>query len=274
MAVVTRQCAIAACLLLASGCWVTNTEGDKIRSEAQARDLRIQQLETESQQHREEIDGKIKELQGLIDRATQVLERGSADVGAQVEQLRDQLATAEGKLAELQHRQDMTDQQLASQRADLDQAMAKSGGGRGAEAIDPSQVPADKAAHFQAALSAYQSGDYEKARGLWREYLKRYPSDAKAGDAQYWIGASYTQQNKPATALGEYRKVIASYGKSNAVNVALYGMCDAFYQLHACTDAKAAADALLKRKPDAALKSRITKLRTQIVKSPKGYCTS
>jgi TolA-binding protein len=273
--VVMRVLSTAVCALVLGGCWVTTGDGDKIRSEAAARDLRIEQLEAQSKQSREEIDQKLKELQGLIDRATAVLERGSADVGAQVEQLRDQVSTTAGQLAELQHRQDMVDQQLAAQRTDLDQQLAKlHSGPTGAEAVDPSAVPADKPGHFQAALDAYQAGDQEKARGLWREYLKRYPDDAKAGDAQYWIGASYTQQNKPATALGEYRKVIASFPKSNAVNVALFGMADAFYQLHACTDAKAAVDALLKRKPDAALTARAKKLRQSIERPGKGYCTS
>ncbi|MFI5308888.1 MAG: tetratricopeptide repeat protein, partial [Polyangiales bacterium] len=167
----------------------------------------------------------------------------------------------------------MVDQQLAAQRSDIDQGMAKlrtSGSGDAASAL---QIPADKQAHFQAAYAAYTSGDQEKARGLFREYVTRYPDDAKAGDAQYWIGASYTQQSKPAAALGEYRKVIANFGKSAAVNVALFGMADAFYQLHACTDAKAAVEALLKRKPDSALTTRTKKLRLDIERAPKGYCT-
>jgi TolA-binding protein len=167
----------------------------------------------------------------------------------------------------------MVDQQAAAARADLDQQIAKLRAG-GKEALDPTQIPGDRAAHFQAGTDSYQAGDFEKARGLWREYLIRYPEDAKAGEAQYWIGASYTQQNKPATALGEYRKVIADFSKSGAVNVALYGMADAFYRLHACTDAKSALEALLKRKPEAGLTDRTKKLLKTVAQSPKGYCTS
>jgi TolA-binding protein len=268
----TTLCLCALLALPVGGCMTTG-DGEELRTEAHARDLRIEQLETQSKQSRAEIDQKLKELQGLIDRATQVLERGSADVGAQVQQLNDQVATAQGLLAEHQHKLDAIDQQLAAQRTDLDQQLATlRNGGKGP--IDPSQVPADKGAHFQAAYDAYQGADYDKARALWREYLTRYASDSKAGDAQYWIGASYTQQNKPATALGEYRKVIAAYPKSNAVNVALYGMGDAFYQLHACTDAKAALQALIKRKPDAALAERTKKLLKSVEKPAKGYCTS
>jgi TolA-binding protein len=270
LAVVKRLTSSVLLALLASGCLMTQGDGEKLRTEAQARDRRLEKLETQ----RQEIDQKLTELQGLIDRATQVLERGSADVGAQVEQLRDQLSTAVGQLAELQHRQDMADQQMLAQRADVDQQLATLRTPGAKPAIDPSQIPVDMQAHFRAAYDAYQAGDYDKARALWTEYIKRYASDSRAGDAQYWIGASYTQQNKPATALGEYRKVIANFGKSNAVNVALYGMGDAFYQLHACTDAKAALQALLKRKPDSALTDRTKKLLKSVERPAKGYCTS
>jgi TolA-binding protein len=81
-------------------------------------------------------------------------------------------------------------------------------------------------------------------------------------------------QNKPATALGEYRKVISSYPKSPAVDTALYGMADAFFRLHACTDAKGAIDALVKRKPSKALEDRAKQLSRAIKDAGKAYCTS
>jgi hypothetical protein len=58
------------------------------------------------------------------------------------------------------------------------------------------------------------------------------------------------------------------------VNVALYGMADAFFRLHACTDAKSALDALLKRKPKESLAARAKALQDQIKKAPAGQCTS
>jgi tol-pal system protein YbgF len=268
-----RSALALAVALSGSGCLMTKSAGDELRAEADARDRRIQQLEAESRRSKEEIDAKLRELQQVLDQATAVLKRGSADVGAQVEQMRDQVAKLEGESAELRHKLELLDQQFMAQRTQFDEQLAK--GKPGAkELIDPAQIPADRAAHYKAAYDAYQAADYDRARGLWREYLTRYPTDPKAGDAQYWIGATYTQQNKPATALGEYRKVIADHGKSNAVNVALYGMADAFYRLHACTDAKNALQALIKRKPDASLGDRARKLLKDLERPPKGFCTS
>lgn len=262
------------CLLAfaCSGCLMLASDGEELRTEAQARDRRIEQLEAQAAKNQQDVDQKLAELQQVIDKATAVLTRGNADVGAQVEQMREQLAAMEGVTAELKHNLESLDQQMTAQRADIDQQLAKLRSGK--EVLDPAQIPADKAAHFKLAYDAYAAGEHEKARALFREYVLRYRDDAKAGEAQYWIGASYTSQSKPATALGEYRKVIADFGKSSAVNVSLFGMADAFFRLRACTDAKSAVDALLKRKPEPVLTDRAKKLLKEIQAADKTYCGS
>ena len=261
---------IVACALAAGGCWTTATEGEQLRTAAEARDRRIGEIEEQNRQIREEAVAKIRELEGVLAKATELLQRNSADVGAQVQQLQEQLAALDGRVAELRHDLERVTSEQAAQRSELEQKLAAGT----KEAVDPAQVPADKTAHYNAAYQAYQTADYDKARALFRLFLDRYPTDAQAGDAQYWIGAGYLQQNRPATALGEYRKVIANYSTSNAVNVALYGMADAFFRLHACTDAKSALDVLVKRKPKQALADRAKALQQQIKSAPAGQCTS
>jgi hypothetical protein len=51
-------------------------------------------------------------------------------------------------------------------------------------------------------------------------------------------------------------------------------MADAFFRLHACTDAKGALDALTKRKPSKTLEERVKQLNHAIKDAPKGFCTS
>jgi TolA-binding protein len=259
--------ALLACSAL-SGCFMSASAGEELRAEALARDERISTLEERSEQ-------KARELEDLLQRATAVVTRNSADAGAQVEALREQLAKLEGVVEELRHKVETFAQEQATYRAELEQRMTAGVPGKGGKpAIDPASIPADAEGHYKAGQAAYQAAENEKARALFREFLVRYPNDAKAGNAQYWIGASYLQESKPAAALGELRKVISDYGKSTAVNVALYGMADAFFRLHACSDAQSAADALIKRKPDAALLQRIKKLVAELKAAPKGSCTS
>ena len=257
-------------LLLTTGC-MTTSAGKEMRT-ALEKNLADQQAENE--QRFKGLEAKLDELSQGLERARALLTRDSADVGAQVQVQQQKMAELEGKIDEMTH--NLTDliEQTARARAELDDKLGKLSKPTGEATIDPGQIPADKAAHFSAAYDAYKAGDQDKARALFKEYVTRYPTDTKTGDAQYWIGATYLVQNKPATALGEYRKVIALYPKSPAVDTALYGMADAFYRLHACTDAKGALDALSKRKPAKALEDRVKQLGRVIKEAPKGYCTS
>jgi TolA-binding protein len=255
-----------------SGCWMSSADGEQLRTTADSRGRRIEQLEAQARVNREQIDGKVAELEDVLQRATKLLTRDSADVGAQVEQMQEHLAVLEGKLDEQRHETENLAKEVAAQRAALDQKL--SAVASSTETVDESEVPKDRASHYALAYQNYETGKHTRARALFREYLTRYENDGKAGNAQYWIGSSYLMEGKPATALGEYRKVISSYGKSGAVDVALYGMAEAFYKLHACSDAQSALETLIKRKPVKTLKERAKKLLKEVKSTGKSYCTS
>lgn len=257
-------------LLSASGC-MTTSAGEEMRRQL---DQRITELSVRTQERDQQLQDKLNEMSEGLERARALLTRDSADVGAQVQAQQQRMAELEGQLAEMTHSLNDLIEQTALARAELDDRLGKLTSKSGEITLEPSQIPADKAEHFNAAYDAYKAGEQDKARALFREYVTRYPSDTKTGDAQYWVGATYLVQNKPATALGEYRKVIALYPKSPAVDTALYGMADAFFRLHACTDAKDALEALLKRKPSRTLEERAKQLHKAIKSAPKGYCTS
>lgn len=262
---------LLACGVQLSGCYMT--KGDASERFA-AQDRKIESLEAAARANHLALDAKLTELERGLEKARALLTRDSADVGAQVQVQQEQMAQLEGKIDEMTHNLAGLMEQTAKAQASLDERLGKISTKPGEYALDPAQVPGDRAAHFTAAYDAYKAGEHDKGRALFKEYMTRYPADDKAADAQYWIGASYLVQSKPATALGEYRKVIANFPKSAAVDTALYGMADAFYRLHACTDARGAIEALLKRKPSKALEDRAKQLGRALKGVAKDYCTS
>lgn len=259
-------------LLLGSGC-MTKSNGVELRM---ALEKQINKVSADAAQRDRDIELKLAELSEGLEKTRSLLTRDSADVGAQVQTQQQKMSELEGKLDEMTHNLSDLIEQAARTRSDLDDKLGKLGAKPlgGETTLDPAQIPADKVAHFTAAYDAYKAGDQDKARALFKEYATRYATDVKAGDAQYWVGATYLLQNKPATALGEYRKVIQLYPKSPAFDTALYGMADAFFRLHACTDAKTSLEALTRRKPSKALEDRVKQLTKAIKEAEKGYCTS
>jgi len=89
---------------------------------------------------------------------------------------------------------------------------------------------------YQAAYIDFSKGSYALAMAGFREFLRRYPDHALAGNAQYWIGESYMSQARAAanagqadrvtqeleSAVQEFRKVLANYPRSEKAPTALY----------------------------------------------------
>src|SRR5262249_15553125 len=119
-----------------------------------------------------------------------------------------------------------------------------------------------------------QGSDWARARALCREYVTRYAHDDHADDAQLAIGESYLAENRPATALGELRRVVSDYPQGDALDDALFDMGDAFYRLQSCTDARPTLETLTRRSPHSSLVTRARAKLHEVQHSPRGYCTS
>ena len=89
---------------------------------------------------------------------------------------------------------------------------------------------------YQAAYLDFSKGSYALAIAGFREFLRRFPDQALAGAAQYWIGEAHVAlargyanagQAPQATealeqAVQEFRKVLANYPRSDKAPASLY----------------------------------------------------
>jgi TolA-binding protein len=267
-----------------SGCflWTTRGEGTELEETTENHERRLLEIEegirAERRQLQEEVQNakrQVRELEEVLQKATQVVTRNSADLGLEVQEIREQLSQLEGQMAEVRNTVAEGQQSLAKQRQEIDQRLLAIAQKAGLDMpVDASEVPDDKGDHFQAAYRSYQTSDYSRSRALFREYIRRYARDDQADNAQYWIGKSYLQEERYATALSELRKVVTDFGTGDAVDDALFDMAEAFWQLHACTDARNTLNALIQGHPRSSLIRRArTKLR-QVQNARRGYCTS
>ena len=272
-----------ASLSLAAGClWTSHGEGRKLHALTIEHGQRLTKLESGVRNERETLHAavssaqtKVQQLEEVLERATAVVTRNSADTGALVQELQAQLGSLEGQIAELRNTQEQLTRQLSTQRSEMDERITQVARKAGIDMpLPPAEIPAEKVDHFAAATRAYQASDYSRARALFREYLARYAGDAESDDAQYWIGASYLQEGKPATALGELRKVLSDHGGGDAVDNALLDMGDAFFRLHACTDASTTLEALIRTQPTSPLLARAREKLREIQRAPRGSCSS
>jgi TolA-binding protein len=229
-----------------SGCGVFATQKDfeKLRTanDALAKDL---------QAERQEVISLRSDLNATRERLDNAL-RANADTGSDILSTKARINDLAGRNDELSHNIEQLRKDLQSSRTELDTKIDEL---KRAQAVSPTpppppvQIPADRAAHFQALQTAYGQKDWGLVRTLGHEYVNRYSADEKADDALYLIGSADLQDNRPASALGEYNKLLKLFPKSDKLDRTLFDMGEGYLMLHDCANAKLAFGACEQRFP-------------------------
>ncbi len=70
---------------------------------------------------------------------------------------------------------------------------------------------------YSYAIELNRQKKYTEARSKFQEFIKKYPKDQLAGNAQYWIGETYYSVNDMNNASKAFQEVIDKFPKSNKV---------------------------------------------------------
>jgi tol-pal system protein YbgF len=154
--------------------------------------------------------------------------RQLATLGERVDALASSLTTLAGRLDELNGRLDALARQ-ARATTPAPAAPAPSGSRPTTNALQPQDI-------YQTAYLDFSKGSYPLAIAGFREFLRRFPDQALAGAAQYWVGEAHVslartytnaEQAPQATealeqALQEFRKVLADHPRSDKAPASIY----------------------------------------------------
>lgn len=261
------ECWVGACLL-ASCATFSAAEGKALTERSTKLEERIAVLEQEAEALRDE--------QNRVAETTGVSRRASADVGAQLSSLGEQVGTLDGQLAELKEElrraNERADRLEQSQAAQVQNLQRRAG-------IDPpintADIPASKEDHKALIKKALEDADYARVRGFGRPFVERYADDKEhAAEVQYWIGVSLLRERRASASLGEFRVVLSRFNTAAIMPSVLLEMSDAFYELHACTDARDTLNTLVRTYPRSTETPKAREKLRKISASPRGYCTS
>jgi tol-pal system protein YbgF len=118
---------------------------------------------------------------------------------------------------------------------------------------------------YDSALSAYRAGDYQGAVSGFEAFLKRYPRDPLAPNAQYWVGDAWFNLRDFKAAAAAQQALVTSYPDSPKVPDALLNLSSAQLAMGDDAAAKKTLQDLVARFPqtDAADKARqrLTRIR-------------
>lgn len=238
-------------LLLLQGCWTTKEDGDALKRD-------VEQLKKELANNAQAAKEERLKLQKVMEQATSLLTRNSADVGASVERMQAKLDRMSGDVEENKERVKAIEEKFNDFQAKVDVKLEGLSGQSQGNTNAP--VPEDKDALFKQAQEKFAAGDHQETRRLLRHFTTRYGDDKRMDEAQLMLGESYFAEEKYAPAIVEYKKLVEQYKDSPKVSDALFkiGMC--FYQLKFCSDAELFLSQMLKVSPNHSQAARAKKV--------------
>ncbi len=263
--------ALLAGSLLASASCVTTSEGDKMQADINALRVRLDEIDKRDREYKEQV----VRLRKVLDEATALLTRNSADVGAKAAKSEQDIQAIQGRIEEIAHSIDLETRQATEARTQFESRLAalEQTQNKIVDRVAP-EMPNDKDQLWAQAGQRLASGQRDDGRRFYRVFIQRFPQDPRASQAHLAIGMSFVQESKYANAAAEFQKVLQDYPTSPEVPEAMWQLSLAFVQLKFCGDAKALLSDLVKRYPKSARAADARGELKSIAKLPKSSCTS
>ncbi len=260
-----------ACALLGFalvGC-VTTGQGDKMNADIAQLRQRLDVLDVRDR----DINEKVAKLRTVLDQATDLLGRNSADLGARVAKNETDIAAVSGKIEEAKYMVAQLTTKVAA--VEQTQQQLQSNQQRIVERVAPT-MPEDKEALWKEAQKRLSDGQREEARRFLRSFVQRFPDDPRAPQAQLQVGISFVQELKYSNAAAEFSNLIQRFPRASEVPEAMWQLAESFVVLKFCSDAKAMYEDLARRYPKSPRAHQVReRLRAiQKIARDKNLCTS
>jgi TolA-binding protein len=254
----------------APGC-MTSGEGEKMQADITDLRARLDAIDKRDKDWTEQVT----RLKRVLDEATKLLTRNSADVGAKAAKAEQDIAALQGRLEEMTHAQEVQARTSSDERnrletrlATLEQTQTKI-----VDKVAPT-MPDDKDQLWTQAGQRLSSGQRDDGRRFYRAFIQRFPADPRAPQGYLAIGMSFVQETKYPNAAAEFQKVLDTFPKAPEVPEAMWQLSLAFVELHFCTDARSLLGDLIKRFPKATRAADAKDQIKHIGKLPKTACSS
>jgi TolA-binding protein len=257
--------------LLLTGCFWTTT---KAEGESMRRD--ITQLQGQMSSKQQELNSEIAQLKSVLDDATKLLKRNSADLGADVDGLRADIRTANGLVTAVNNSVNElktafeTYRKANDARLDgLEQRLGQIESGKPSANSGPDDL-------WKLGTQAFEAARFNEAIDIYKRLVSSFPTHSRADDAQYFRGQSYTNLKDWDNAIGAYQQLVQKYPDSDFADDGMYFAALAAQQLKNCTEARTYLGIIKAKYPKSNVTKQATDLDAQIKKDAKNKskCTS
>jgi len=251
-------------MCLASGCFwaTTKSEGEALRKD-------VHTLQDKINSKEQALDVQINQLKVVLDDATKLLKRNSADLGADVDQLRNDVRTANGLVTAVNTT--MNDLKVAfdayrkSNDGRIDALESRVGqieSGKPSAASSPDDL-------WRLGSAAFEAQRYNDAIDIFKRLAQTYPTHERADDAMYFRGQAYTNLKDWEKAIGAYQQLVDKYPDGALTDDGLYFAALAAQQLKQCTEGRTYLGIIKSKYPKSNVSKQAAELDAQLKKDAK-----
>lgn len=213
----------------------------------------------------EQARRQVAELEAVLQRTTELLTRNSADFGADLAALRDEVRSLGGRVAELTVAVREAESASATQTRRLDRLERYAGLD---PEIDEAEAPATPDELFAKAADMVEAGSYGVARAYFRLFLARYADHEKAIAARIEIGVAYALEGRYSEAVAELRAVFDAHRGAAGMDRVYYYTAFSLFSVGRCDDARPLLRAMSREFPNSPLKADAEQLQGQLRTAP------
>ncbi len=273
-------------LLLAAAVFILSACTTGGQTSMERMQMQIRTLEHQQHQDRKKMQDELDKIQDELAERTKSLEEKVSEAGgpaqaiqanlwAEMESIRVQVATLTGNLDALQRKvsrmedgQDIPQEvrSLQEKTRVLERQLQTMASQLGLDLLDDVETaaildapeldqvrePQTARVLYQRALDSFYDRDYDGAQSLWEEFAELFPEHDLISNAYFWQGESFYQMQEYAEAALAYQEVITNFPDSNKIEASMLKQGMSFISLGRKEAGQLILNELLEKYPDSA----------------------
>jgi tol-pal system protein YbgF len=219
----------------------------------------VRQSQAEIQSMLSNVSKDIQILSGRFDENKYFTEKALKDSAAEMELIKVQITSLEGQIKNIKEKlnalESRTEQQKEPPQKQLTETEKK--------VEEPEKEPQyheeqpakpvtsnNKTAKYEAAYNAFKDKKYKEARKKFEVFIKEFPKDELADNAQFWIAESFYGEKDFEGAILAYETLLKKYPNSKKAPAALLKQGLSFIEIGDKKTGKVILEQLTERYPD------------------------
>jgi len=167
-----------------------------------------------------EISKDLQLLTGKFDENKYSTEKALKYSTSEMNLLKAQITNIEAQIKEMKNRLNTLEGNIEEAKKKVEEPKKESPQQQASQPPKPVE-PKDKVSLYEAAYDAFKDKKYKEARDEFDAFMKEYPQDELADNAQFWIGETYYGEKDFEGAILAYEAVLKKYPKSEKAPGAL-----------------------------------------------------